>query len=168
MFIISNIFHHLSGMYIKYNPTQEDCSSIYIKHATIPIYTKNIQVSFSEQNWPPPKHFSKLVNNNTTLNLKGASYLLNISAFPRVSTWYTTGGTITKKIKHLGLTKHHWRKVEITWLMIISCKDMGVQYTGKFYKAIWYTLPFKKIGWTQYSFRCSGKRSFPGLHKPSD
>ena len=118
-------------MYTKDNPNQEDHLYISIKHASIPIYPKNIQVSLSEQNRLPPKHLSKLVNNNTTPNLNIASYFLNILASPHVSTWYTTGGPITKTIKHPGLTKHHRRTVEIMWLMVNSCQYMGVEYTGK-------------------------------------
>ena len=79
----------------------------------IPIYPQKVQVSLSEQNLPPPKHLSKLVNNNTTINLNIASYFLNILAYPDVSTWYTTGVPITKTIKYIGLTKHHQRTVEI-------------------------------------------------------
>ena len=124
-------------MYTIDNPTQEYNSSISIKNAPITIYPKNIQVSLSEQNWPPPKHLSKLFNNNTTPNMSIASYFLNILASPHVSTWYTTGGPIIKTIKHLGLTKHHRRTVEITWLMVNKCEDIGVQYTGKHYKALW-------------------------------
>ena len=61
---------------------------------------KNIQVSFSEQNRPPQNVLSKLVNNKTTINLNTASYILDILDSPHVSEWYTTGGPITKKLKH--------------------------------------------------------------------
>ena len=67
-----------------------------------------------QKNWPPPKNLSKLVNNNTTLNLNIASYFHNKLASLDVSTWYTTGGPITKTVKHIGLTKHHQSTVEIT------------------------------------------------------
>ena len=70
------------------------------------------------------------MNNNTTFNLNIASYFLNILASPDVSTWLTTGGPITKTIKNHVLTKHHLRTVEIMWLMVNICEDMGVQYTG--------------------------------------
>ena len=67
------------------------------------------------------------MNNNKTLNLNTASYFINRLAFPYVSIWYTTGGTITKK-NHPGLTKHNLRKVEITWLTVNRYKDMELQY----------------------------------------
>ena len=68
------------------------------------------------------------MNNNTTLNLNTASYFINIVDAMHVSTWYITGGPRTKQIS---LTKHHWRKFAIRWLMVNICEDMGVQYTGK-------------------------------------
>ena len=71
------------------------------------------------------------MNNNTTLNLKIDSYFINILASPDVSTRYTTGGPITKTIKHIGLTKHHQRIEERTWHMVNSCQDMGIKYTRK-------------------------------------
>ena len=71
------------------------------------IYPKKIRVTFSEQNRPPSKYLSKIENNNTNLNLKIASYFLNISDSPSALTWFTTGGPITKTIKKNGLTKHH-------------------------------------------------------------
>ena len=83
------------------------------------------EVSSSEQNLPPQKHFSKLVNNNTTLNLNTTSYFLIILYSTYVSTCYTTGEHIC-----FGPTKHHQRIVERTWLMVNICKYMGVQYTG--------------------------------------
>ena len=104
---------------------------ISIHNAPIPIYSKKVQVLLSEQNWPPPKHLSKLVSNNTTLNLIIAAYFLNILVPPDISTWYTTCGPITKTIKHIGITKHHRRTVEITLLRVYSCQDMGVEYTQK-------------------------------------
>ena len=66
-----------------------------MSNAPIPIYPQNMQAKLSEQNRPPPKELSKLVNNNTTLNLNIASYFLNILDSPDVSTWFTTGGPIT-------------------------------------------------------------------------
>ena len=73
----------------------------------------------------------KLVDNNTTINLKIASYFLNILASPDESKWNTTGGPITKTINNLGLTKHHRRRAERTWYMVNSCKDMEQQCIGK-------------------------------------
>ena len=55
------------------------------------IYPKNIRVTLSEQNRPPPKHFSKLENNTKDLNLNITSYFINILASPGVLTWFTTG-----------------------------------------------------------------------------
>ena len=71
------------------------------------------------------------MNNNTTLNLNIASYFLNILAYLDELTWNTTGGTITKTINHLGLTKHHRRTVERTLHMVNRYKDMDQKYTGK-------------------------------------
>ena len=122
MFIILFIFFHLSFPYTKDNPKQEDHLYRSIKNAPISIYPKNIQVKLSEQKRPPPKHLSKLVDNNITLNLKTASYFPNILASPDVSTWNTAGGPITKTIKHLGLTKHHVKIAERTWHMVNWCK----------------------------------------------
>ena len=78
-----------------------------INNAPIPIYPKNIQVTLSEENRLPPKYLSKLMNKNTTLNLNVASDFLNILTSSDVLTWFTTGEPITKRIKHLGLTKNH-------------------------------------------------------------
>ena len=57
-----------------------------------------------------PKHLSRLVNNNKTLNLNVASYSLNILAYPDISTWFATGVPIYKK-KHIGLTKNHQKTI---------------------------------------------------------
>ena len=57
-----------------------------------------------EEKSPTPQHLSKLVNNNTILNLNIASYFLNILASQDASTWSTIGGPMNKTIKHLGLT----------------------------------------------------------------
>ena len=102
---------------------------MYIHLKKNPIYPKKIQVSFSEQNRLPPEHFSKLVNNNTTLNLNIASYFINVLVSPDVLTWYTTDGPMKKTINCLGLTKHHRRTVERTWLTVNKCKDMELRYT---------------------------------------
>ena len=115
----------------KDNPTLEDHSYISTYNLLIPIYPKNIQFILSEQKRPPPKHLSKLENNNTTMNLNVASYFLNILASPDVSTWFTTGGPIKKTIKHLGLTKNHQKTVERTWHMVNMCTEMEQEYTGK-------------------------------------
>ena len=69
------------------------------------------------------------MNNNTLLNLDIASYFLNILASSDISTWFTTGGTINKTIKHLGLTKNHQKTVEIMWHMVNICKEMEQEYT---------------------------------------
>ena len=78
-----------------------------------------------------PKHLSKLVNKNTSLNLNIASYFLNILASPYVSIWSTTCGPINKTIKNLGLTRNHQKTVERTWYMVKKCKEMEQEYTGK-------------------------------------
>ena len=102
---------HLSILYTKDNPTHEYHLYTSIENAPIPIYTQNIQVKISEQNQPQPKHVSKLVNNNTILNLNIAYYFLNILASPDVLTCFTTVGPISKTIRHLGLTKNHQKTV---------------------------------------------------------
>ena len=70
------------------------------------------------------------MNKNTLLNLNIASYFLNILSSQDVSTWFATGGTINKTIKHLGLTRHHQTTVEITWHMVNRCTEMEQEYTG--------------------------------------
>ena len=84
----------------------------------------------SEGKRPSPQHLSKLVNKNTIINLKIASYFLNILSSPDVSTCSTTGGPINKTIKHLGLTRHHQKTAEGTWHMVNKCKEMEQEYTG--------------------------------------
>ena len=64
------------------------------------------------------------------LNLNTASYFLDILASPDVSTWSTTCGPIKKTIKHLGLTRHHQNKADITWHIVNKCKEMKQEYTG--------------------------------------
>ena len=93
-----------------------------MRNAPIPIYTKKIQVTLSEQNRPLQKYLSKLVNNNTTMNMNIDSYFLNILASSYVLTWFTTGGPITKTIKNLGLTKHSQKTVERMCHMVNRCK----------------------------------------------
>ena len=107
MFIILFISLHISFIYSKDKPTQEDHSYISIKNVSSPIHPKKIQVTFSEENRPPPKHESKHVNNNTTLNLKTYPYLIDILASPDVSKWFTKVRPIIETIKHFGLTKNH-------------------------------------------------------------
>ena len=70
------------------------------------------------------------MNKNTLLNLKIASYFLNILASPDVLTWYTTGKPINKTIKHIGLPRYHRKTVERTWHMVNKCKEMEQKYTG--------------------------------------
>ena len=94
-----------------------------------PIYPQK-NLPLLEEKSPTPQHLSKLVNKNTILNLNIASYFLNILASPDLSTWSTTGGTIHKTIKHLGLTRHHRKTVERTWYMVNTSKEMEQQYTG--------------------------------------
>ena len=52
---------------------------------------KNIQVTFSEENRPPPKKLSRLVNENIYLNLN-IDFFFNILASPDVLKWSTTNG----------------------------------------------------------------------------
>ena len=73
---------------------QEDNLYISINNAMITIYPQNIQVKLSEENRPPTKHLSKIVKNNTIINLNTVSYFFNILASPYASTWFTTGGPI--------------------------------------------------------------------------
>ena len=63
--------------------------------------------------------------------MKRASYFINILASSDESTRNTICGPITKPTNHLGLTKHHRRKVERTWHMV---------QRKKYYKALWSTL----------------------------
>ena len=69
---------------------------------------------------PPPKHMNQLVDNNTTPNLKIASYFLGILASRDEEIWNPTCGTIPKTIKN-GINKHHLRKLEATRLMVNMC-----------------------------------------------
>ena len=98
-------------IYATEKPTLEDHSNKSTNNVPTPIYPQSIQVTLSEGKIPSPKHLSKLVNKNTLLNLNIASYFLNITAFPDVSTWIATGGSINKTTKHLGLTRHHLKTV---------------------------------------------------------
>ena len=85
-------------------------------------YIPKKKLPLSEEKSPSPQHLSKLVNNNTILNLNIASYFLNVLASPDESTWSTTGGLINNTIEHLGLTRHHWKTVERTWHVVNKCK----------------------------------------------
>ena len=88
------------------------------------------QTSFVRRKKTSPQHLSKLVIKNTIINLNIASYFLNILASTYVSTQSTTGGPINKTIKNIGLTRHHWQKVERTWNIFNKCKEMEQEYTG--------------------------------------
>ena len=85
------------------------------------------------------------MNNDTTLNLKIASYFLNVLYSPDILTWFTTCGPITKTIKHLVLTKHQQKKVERPWNMVNMCKEMELQYTVKILQITLVKLTFLKI-----------------------
>ena len=78
------------------------------------------QIPLLEEKIPTPQHLSKLVNNNKILNLNIACYFLNVLASPDESTWSTKGGPINKTIEHIGLTRHHQKKIERTWHMVNS------------------------------------------------
>ena len=122
LFFVLFICFRIIFLYATENPTLEDHSNKSTNNVPTPIYPQKIQVPLSEEKRPSPQHLSKLVNKNTILNLNIASYFLNILASPDVLTWSTTGGTINKTIKHLGLTRHHRKTVEITWHMVNKCK----------------------------------------------
>ena len=92
-------------------------------------YILKTKLPLSEEKGPSPQNLSKLVNNKIILNLNIASYFLNILASPDELTWSTTGGAINKTIKHLDLTRHHQKTVEITWHMVNECKEMEQEYT---------------------------------------
>ena len=100
----------------------EDHSNKSTNNVPTPIYPQKIQVPLSEEKRPSPQHLSKLVNKNTFLNLKTASYFINILASPDVSTWSTIGIPINKTIKNIGLTIHHRKAAERTWHMVNNCK----------------------------------------------
>ena len=119
---------HIFFLYATENPTLEDHSNKLSTNQPTSIYLKKIPLL--EEKSPSPQHFSKLVNKNTILNLDIASYFLNILASPDESTWSTTCGPINKTIKHIGLTRHHRKKVERTWHMVNKCKEMKQEYTG--------------------------------------
>ena len=130
LFFILFICFHIIFLYARENPTLEDTSDKSTINVPTPIYPQKIQVPLSEEKIPSPQHLSKLVNKNTLLNLNIASYFLNILASPDVSTWSTTGVHIKKKIKHLGLTRHHRKTVERTWHMVNKRKETEQEYTG--------------------------------------
>ena len=115
------ISFHILFLYATENPTLVDHLNKSYTNQPSSIYTKK-KLPLLEEKSPSPQHFSKLLNKNTILNLNIASYFLNIIASPDVSTWSTTGGPIHKKIKHLGLTRHHRKTVERTWHMVNKCK----------------------------------------------
>ena len=109
LFIILFICFLLLFIYSKDNQTLEYHFYISTNNALTQIYPKNIQVTLSELNRPPPKHLSRLVNKNTLLNLNIAFFY--ILASPDVLTWFTTNG-------------HHLNTIEITLHMVNRCKEM--------------------------------------------
>ena len=94
----------------------EDHSCISTTNALTPIYPKKIQVTLSEENRPPPKHLSKLVNKKTFLNLNIASYFLNILASPNLLTWFNTHLHNQKTIEERG-----------TWLIGVKKRSKSTQ-----------------------------------------
>ena len=128
LFVLFFSFHILF-LYDTENPTLVDHSNKSSPNELTPIHPKK-KLPLSEEKSPTPQHLSKLVNKNTILNLNIASYFLNILASLDVSTWSTTSGPIHKTIKHLGLTRHHRKKVERMWHMVNKCKEKKQEYTG--------------------------------------
>ena len=110
---------HIICLYATENPTLEDHSNKSTINVPTPIYTKKLPLSEEKKS---PQHLSKHVNKNTILNLNIASYFLNILASTDVSIWSTTGGTINKTIKRIGLTRRHQKTIERTWHMVNRCK----------------------------------------------
>ena len=90
------ISFHILFLYAAEKPTLVDHSNKSSPNELTPIHTKK-KIPLLEEKSPTPQHLSKLVNNNTILNLNIASYFLNILASPGASTWSTTGGPILKK-----------------------------------------------------------------------
>ena len=74
LFIILFIYSNLSFLYAKEKPTIEYHFHRSTNNAPTQIYPKNIQVTLSEENRPPPKQLSRLENKNTLLNLNIAFY----------------------------------------------------------------------------------------------
>ena len=62
-------------------------------------------------------------------NLNITSYFPNILDSPDVLIWFATGGTITKTINNLFLTKHQRKTTERTGRMVNRCKEMEQEYT---------------------------------------
>ena len=114
-----NRFKEMEQEYMGKNSTRHFGKTYLL---TNPIYPKNIRVTLSEQNRPPPEHLSKLENSNTNLNLNITYYFLNILASTGVMTRFTKSGPITKTMKYLGLTKYHQKTVERTWHMVNWCQ----------------------------------------------
>ena len=104
-FIISLSFRHFLLLLFVFhfftpNITQRrKITHIYPLKTSIPTYPKNIEVSLSERNRPTLKHLSKLVNNNTTLNMHIACYFINILGSLNESIWNTTGGSMKNDSK---------------------------------------------------------------------
>ena len=92
MFIILFISFHLSFLYAKDNTTHEDHFHRPNKNAQTQTYPKNIQVTLTEENRPPQKKLSRLVNKNTLLNLNIDFYFLNVLAYLDVLKWFTKNG----------------------------------------------------------------------------
>ena len=65
-----------------------------------------------------------------SLNLNIVSYFINTLASPHANTWHHRGGPITHTIDRFGFNPNHWRSVEHTYKIVISCIDQGVKYTG--------------------------------------
>ena len=70
------------------------------------------------------------MNNKIPPYLNNASYYINHLLSLDISTWHTTGGSITQPIKHIGLNKHHRWTVERICKMMTECIEKGVQYRG--------------------------------------
>ena len=111
------ISFHILFLYATENPMLVDHWNKSSPKELTPIYPKK-KLPLLDEKSPTPQHLSKLVNKNKILNLNIDSYFLNILASPDVLTWSTTGGTINKTIKHIGLTRHHRKTVYRTWHMV--------------------------------------------------
>ena len=96
-----------------------------------------------------------------------APYFLNILASSHVSKWFTTGGSITKTIKHLGLTKHHQNKVERTWHKVDRCKEMEQEYTGEKVQGTLVNLNFYQIKMNSIFLQMRWKKTWTPLHNQS-
>ena len=111
------ISFHILFLYALENLTLVDHSNKSSLNELTPISPPK-KLPLLEEKIPTPQYLSKPVNNNKILNLKIASYFLNVLAFPDESTWSTKGGPRNKTIEHLGLTRHHQKTVERTCHMV--------------------------------------------------